>query len=59
MLKPTNIIGHLIMVNSEEFQIRGYFFNVLYTFTPLMAVKYGGSSTLTARKGVRKSFTKE
>lgn len=56
MFKPINTVVHLIMVHPAEFPSRGYFINVLYC---LIVVKHGGSSMLTARKGGRKTFTKE
>lgn len=56
MFKPINTVVHLIMVHPAEFPSRGYFINVLHC---LIVVKHGGSSMLTARKGGRKTFTKE
>lgn len=59
VLKPTNIIGHLIMVNPAGLLSRGYFINVLYVFTLLMVVKYDGLSTLSEGKGERRALQRK
>lgn len=59
VLKPTNIIGYLIMVNPAGFPSRGCFVNVPYVFLLLMVVKYGGSSMLSEGKGGRRALQRK
>lgn len=59
VLKPTNIIGHPIMVNPAGFPSKGYFINVLYVFILLMVVKYGGLSMLSEGKGGRRALQRK